>query len=1342
MKRKVFAIVFGAYLCACFLSAAEENIPFRVVRISDRITVFVPGKYAPPASMAVITTKKGLIVIDTLLSPTLARLALKEMKKELGRDDVILVINTHDHGDHTNGNQVFQGVDIVGHMNAVQAMERSAAGLAAQLQRTRMRIFQNEGKLRALAPGSPEAPALSETVQLDRMVLDDMEKIYKSTPPTKTFADKLVLEAGGLELRLYYFGRAHSGDDIVIHVPALKALFTGDLFHPDFIGVTANAGALEVPRWLAVLGDVLKTGNGVRTIVGGHNLTYTRSWLDAQRRYLEDLWNAVTQAKKDDASLAAKREMLPLEPTFSFLAPLFDLKAQPQINQHQANIQAFWRVGLASAAAEIERVMGQSGVNPARACFAGLLAAGERKLFIDEQEFNALGYRFIQAGKTAEAIAVFTMNSEAFPRAWNAWDSLGEAWLAQNEFDKAEDCYKKSLVLNPASQSGRNSLDRIRLDYRNETKEALKFAPGQPTKLKGPYLGQTPPGLEAKVFAPGIVSSAGNFEFSIAFTPDGREVYFVRRQDPGGTNTMMVSRWEKDGWTAPEEAAFCKGFPSNEPHITADGKKLYFGCNRRRPGSERPEYGIWVAERTANGWGEPRYHGPGMYVSSTARGDLYMTDVSNAAGGGLIRYPLLDGATGAPERIVGAVNEPTWTAHAFVAPDEKYIVFDTYSRPGGQGGEGDLYAVFRAADGSWSDAFNLGDSINTPGTNFCPMVSPDGKYLFYAMCRDIYWVSAEVIHRLRPGAAPRALLNDEIKSVALTGDLPKLQSLLAKDPALIKAGDAQGRTLLHLAAAAGSPEMARWLIGQGAAVDGRTTEMSTPLMHAALYGKGDFARQLIAQGADPGARDSYQRTALILVGRQTGDPVMAGILIDSGADVNAVDRFKDSALSLAAWRGFAGLVDLLLKRGATLPADRDRKQYLLSMAVANGLDSLFDRLLASGADLSAKDGVGGSMLHAAADGGSERIVSALIGNKLDPNVKDGNGWTPLHRAAERGNIQAAATLIAHGARLDDRTLAGETPLNLAVDENNTEMTALLRSRGADSSPARFPELKGEYLGQKKPGAVPELFAPGIVSARFGLHCPAVFSPDGREAYWNVMVKPRTPGTGISRLLFSRLRDGRWTRPQAAPFTDEGRDGDVPCFTPDGKRLYFMSRRPLPGAGPGSGEHIWFMERRADGWSEAQPVDETVNGFPHHWQFSVDKDYNLYFSTTVSNGQGANDIYCSRYRNGRYAEPQNLGAPVNSPGREEMPFIAPDGSYLLFAREMDLYVSFRQPDGAWGQPAGLGPEINSPAIDICPMVSADGRYLFFLSQRGGESHAWWVDAKALEKMKPQGSAPGR
>jgi C-terminal processing protease CtpA/Prc/Flp pilus assembly protein TadD len=455
-------------------------------------------------------------------------------------------------------------------------------------------------------------------------------------------------------------------------------------------------------------------------------------------------------------------------------------------SRQQSNVRTDSRVGQKSAASEIERIVNASGVEPARRRFKELQGKEARAFYLDEREMNALGYRLMQNGKAPQALAVFEMNAAAFPQSWNTWDSLAEAYMISGDSEKAEACYEKSLGLNPESVSGKNNLSQLRgykLDAQGETKDALKSKAGDRTGLQGPCLGQAPPGLEPRVFAPGIVSTAGNFEFAITFSPDGKEVYFTRRRDSGGQNTIMVSRWEQNGWTAPEEAAFCKGFPSNEPHITPDGKRLFFGCDRQRPGSERAEYGIWVTERTdRGGWGEPRYHGPGMYVSASRTGDLYMTDIFNSSGGGIVRYPSSGGTFGPPEKLGGGVNAPVNGDHAFIAPDGGLIVFDSYFRPGGQGGEGDLWVCFKKPDGAWTEASNLGDAVNTPATNFCPSLSPDGKYLFYSTCRDIYWVSAEVIERLRPKeAGPAAVAFDPGKTYpveALKEDLKVLWDML------------------------------------------------------------------------------------------------------------------------------------------------------------------------------------------------------------------------------------------------------------------------------------------------------------------------------------------------------------------------------------------------------------------------------------------------------------------------------------------------------------------------------------------------------------------------------------
>ena len=114
-----------------------------------------------------------------------------------------------------------------------------------------------------------------------------------------------------------------------------------------------------------------------------------------------------------------------------------------------------------------------------------------------------------------------------------------------------------------------------------ETRKVYQYANGEQTNLKGPYLGQKPPGLKTKVFAPGMVSTYGNHEFCCRFSPDGKEFYFNRGM------TIMVCRWETDGWTAPEPVKFTGRYRSHEPHITTDNKQLFYGTMRPQPGNEK-----------------------------------------------------------------------------------------------------------------------------------------------------------------------------------------------------------------------------------------------------------------------------------------------------------------------------------------------------------------------------------------------------------------------------------------------------------------------------------------------------------------------------------------------------------------------------------------------------------------------------------------------------------------------------------------------------------------------------------------------------------------------------------
>jgi ankyrin repeat protein len=565
------------------------------------------------------------------------------------------------------------------------------------------------------------------------------------------------------------------------------------------------------------------------------------------------------------------------------------------------------------------------------------------------------------------------------------------------------------------------------------------------------------------------------------------------------------------------------------------------------------------------------------------------------------------------------------------------------------------------------------------------------------------------------------------------GDAPAVKALVEKSPQLVDARDQDGDTPLHYAAVGPDAGLIDFLAGQGARLEAAGSAGKTPLHLAAESDRREAVAALLKRGAAVGSKDGYGRTALILCARERGQAATGRLLIEAGADVNAVDKFGDSALNLAAWRGKGEFVDLLLEKGAQVPADRQKWWTVLSSAADQGLPSLFRLMAGTVQDLKSSESPSFSLLNEAARGGSAEIVGILLDKGFGPSHVDRLGWTPLHYAALFGRTEAARKLVERGAGLDIRTIMGQTPYNVAQERNMADVARLLAEKGADTSDIRFPVLTGDYLGQKPPAESPELFGLGIISSIWGLHSAAVFAPDGSEVYWAPMVEYPGAIYPPGGLLTMKRVNGRWTAPAGAPFSAPD-DGDVPFISQDGKRIYFISRRPLPGGEGGAKERIWLADRTASGWSEPRPLDRSVNDHPMHWSFSLDRSGNLYFAGQAPQGLGLNDIYLARFVDGRYEKPVNLGQPISTDAEETTPFVAPDGSYLLFSRQYDLWVSFRAEDGSWRTPVSLGPEVNSDAIDLAPRITADGKYLFFLSQRGGESHVYWVGAAILDRLK--------
>lgn len=214
----------------------------------------------------------------------------------------------------------------------------------------------------------------------------------------------------------------------------------------------------------------------------------------------------------------------------------------------------------------------------------------------------------------------------------------------------------------------------------------------------------------------------------------------------------------------------------------------------------------------------------------------------------------------------------------------------------------------------------------------------------------------------------------------------------------------------------------------------------------------EVAEMLKARPELVNATDELRRTPLHLACADTGMP-MVGLLLEHGADVQAVDFGDNTPLHAAAAAGKPELVAALLaKRAAVNALNRQRVPPLLNAAAAGALAAV-EALLRAGADLKAADNIGETALHRAATGGHVEVMKLLLERGLDVNLRDRQRHTPLHQAAEAGMVDAVKFLLARGANPAFTDVSGSTALALAERRKLAEIIPLLRPVSPPSPPA-------------------------------------------------------------------------------------------------------------------------------------------------------------------------------------------------------------------------------------------------------------------------------------------------
>jgi hypothetical protein len=262
-------------------------------------------------------------------------------------------------------------------------------------------------------------------------------------------------------------------------------------------------------------------------------------------------------------------------------------------------------------------------------------------------------------------------------------------------------------------------------------------------QLRGPYIGQNPPGMDAEIFAPVFISDPDFLEYSGAFSPDGSEYYFYRFSE-SSLSTLFSSRVVDGTWTTPEPLTFTAGDAAYEPYIGFDNQRLYFAWNHATPMGQSMLPTYFFVERVPGGWSEPEYAGQGMFLSSSRDGQFYTTDMSSRNVDGktyIAKITIEDGVFTNYERLSIQAH---WghQAHPCIAPDGSYILFDVYNG-------GYLFVSFKKADGTWGEAIDLTKHGFNPLAGGA-YISPDGYYLFFSLRGDIWWVDISTIESLRP----------------------------------------------------------------------------------------------------------------------------------------------------------------------------------------------------------------------------------------------------------------------------------------------------------------------------------------------------------------------------------------------------------------------------------------------------------------------------------------------------------------------------------------------------------------------------------------------------------------
>ncbi|XP_030683916.1 ankyrin repeat and KH domain-containing protein 1 isoform X11 [Nomascus leucogenys] len=294
----------------------------------------------------------------------------------------------------------------------------------------------------------------------------------------------------------------------------------------------------------------------------------------------------------------------------------------------------------------------------------------------------------------------------------------------------------------------------------------------------------------------------------------------------------------------------------------------------------------------------------------------------------------------------------------------------------------------------------------------------EGESLLCLACSAGYYELAQVLLAMHANVEDRGNKGDITPLMAASsGGYLDIVKLLLLHDADVNSQSATGNTALTYACAGGFVDIVKVLLNEGANIEDHNENGHTPLMEAASAGHVEVAR----------------------------------VLLDHGAGINThSNEFKESALTLACYKGHLDMVRFLLEAGADQEHKTDEMHTALMEACMDGHVEVARLLLDSGAQVNMPADSFESPLTLAACGGHVELAALLIERGANLEEVNDEGYTPLMEAAREGHEEMVALLLAQGANINAQTEeTQETALTLACCGGFSEVADFLIKAGAD-----------------------------------------------------------------------------------------------------------------------------------------------------------------------------------------------------------------------------------------------------------------------------------------------------